>query len=167
MECIQRAAQRVAVAFAKPSQSRARTSADSAANNPCLALGVFSACIRPGAQQVHGHGRNDGARPHVGSQHRENHRFRQRHEQKFRHARKKKHRDEHDADTQSGNKRRYSDLLRAVQNGLHRFLTHRQIAVDIFDFHRGVIDQNAHGQRQSAQRHDVDGFAQRAEAQRR
>src|SRR5215472_8578464 len=39
------------------------------------------------AQQVHRQRRNDGSRPHIGSQHRETHRFRERHEQEFRHPR--------------------------------------------------------------------------------
>ena len=84
---------------------------------------------------------------------------------KLRHAGQKEHGHKHDADAQRGNERRHRDLLRAVQNGLHRFFAHRQVAIDVFNFHRGVIHQNAHRQRQSAQGHDVDGFAQRAEAQ--
>ena len=39
----------------------------------------------------------------------------------------------------------------------------RDVAVDVFDFDRGVVHQNADRQRQSAQRHDVDGLAQRAQ----
>ena len=38
-----------------------------------------------------------------------------------------------------------------------------QISLDVLDGHRGVVDQNADRQRQSAQRHDVDAFAQRAQ----
>ena len=44
------------------------------------------------------------------------------------------------------------------------FLALLQVALDVFDFHRGVVHQDAHGQRQAAQRHDVDGLAQRARA---
>ena len=38
-------------------------------------------------------------------------------------------------------------------------LVHVEIAVDVFDFDRGVIDQHADGEGQAAQRHDVDGVA--------
>jgi hypothetical protein len=38
-----------------------------------------------------------------------------------------------------------------------------QVALDILDRDRGVVHQNADRQRQAAQRHDVDGLAQRAE----
>ena len=34
-----------------------------------------------------------------------------------------------------------------------------KVALDVFDFHRRVIDQNADRERQAAQRHDVDGLA--------
>ena len=37
------------------------------------------------------------------------------------------------------------------------------VAVDVLDFHRGIIHQDSNRERQSAQRHDVDGFPQRAE----
>ena len=59
--------------------------------------------------------------------------------------------------------RGHGDLLRAVENRAHRLLALRQVAVDVFDFHCGVVHQDAHGQRQAAERHDVDGFAQRAQ----
>ena len=38
-----------------------------------------------------------------------------------------------------------------------------EIAVDVFDCHGCVIDQNTDGQRQSAQGHDIDGLVQRVE----
>ena len=38
-----------------------------------------------------------------------------------------------------------------------------KVAVDVFDFDGGVVHQDADGERQAAERHDVDGFAQRAE----
>ena len=42
-----------------------------------------------------------------------------------------------------------------------------QIAVDVLDVDGGVVHQNADGQRQPAQRHDVDGLAQRAQREQR
>ena len=38
------------------------------------------------------------------------------------------------------------------------------IPVDVLNFDRGVVHQNADRERQPAQRHDVDGLAQRAHA---
>ena len=40
----------------------------------------------------------------------------------------------------------------------------RKVALDVLDFDRGVVHQDADGERQSAKGHDVDGFAQRAQA---
>ena len=41
-----------------------------------------------------------------------------------------------------------------------------EIALDVLDGDGGVVHQDADGQRQAAQRHDVDGFVQRAQARR-
>ena len=56
------------------------------------------------------------------------------------------------------------DLLRAVENRPRQRLSHRQVAVDVLDFHRRVVHQNADRQRQAAQRHHVDGLAQQLRA---
>ena len=42
------------------------------------------------------------------------------------------------------------------------FLALIEIPVDVFDFHRRVVHQDSHRQRQAAQRHDVDGLVQRS-----
>ncbi len=42
-----------------------------------------------------------------------------------------------------------------------------QIAVDVLDLDRRIVHQNADGQRKAAQRHDVDGLAQRAQQDER
>ena len=76
---------------------------------------------------------------------------------------KKEHGHEHDADGERGDQGRHGNLLRAVQNGVHGLLALRQVAIDVLDFDGGVVDQNAHGQRQPAQRHDVDRFVQGAQ----
>ena len=41
-----------------------------------------------------------------------------------------------------------------------------EVIVDVLDRHRGVVDQDADGQRQAAQGHDVDRLAQRARGMR-
>ena len=61
------------------------------------------------------------------------------------------------------NQRRKGDLRRAVQNAGVQIFTLIEIAVDIFDGYGGVVHQDSHRQRQAAQRHDVDGFAQSAQ----
>ena len=79
----------------------------------------------------------------------------------------KKHRHKHDADGKRGDEGRNGNLRRAIQNGLLDLLAHLQIAIDVFNLDRGVVDQNADRQRQSTQRHDVDGLAQRAQHDQR
>ncbi len=162
---VQRRCQRVAVSAAKSLKGVLKRLLIAAEESHLLARVQVGLILVFRAQKIHRHRRHNCARPHVGSQHRENHRFGQRHEQIFRHARKKEHGQEHNADAQRRNERRYRNLLRAVQNRLHRLLAHRQVAVDVFDLHRRVVHQDAHGQGQPAQRHDVDCFAQRAQAQ--
>ena len=76
-------------------------------------------------------------------------------------SRQEHHRHEHDADAQRGDERRHGDLARAVQNRAHTALPMREVAMNVFDLHRGVVHQNADRERHTAQRHDIDGLAQR------
>ena len=89
----------------------------------------------------------------------------QRHEQILGNAREEKHGDEDDADAQSGYEGRNGYLLSAVENCLDGFLAHGEVAIDVLDFDGGVVDKDADRERQPAQGHDVDGFAERAQAQ--
>ena len=59
------------------------------------------------------------------------------------------------------------DLRGAVEDGLLDLLALLEIAVDVLDFDGGVVHQDADRQRQAAQRHDVDGLAQRAQHDQR
>ena len=95
------------------------------------------------------------------------HRLRHRHEKKLRNSGQKEHRHKHNADAQRRNERRHRDLLRAVEDGLLHLLAHGQIALDVFDLHRGIVDQDADRERQSSQGHDVDGLAERAQQNHR
>ena len=54
---------------------------------------------------------------------------------------------------------RNRDLLRAIENGLPHLLAHGQVALDVFDFHRRIVHQDADRERQTAERHDVDRLA--------
>ena len=67
--------------------------------------------------------------------------------------------------TDSGNQRRHGDLRRTIQDGLLDRLALFEIAIDVFDFHRGIVHQDADRERQAAEGHDVDGLAQRAQHQ--
>ena len=71
-----------------------------------------------------------------------------------------KHGNKNDADGKRRNKRRDRNLLRAVQNRPRQRLPHAQIAVNILDFDRCIIHQNADRQRKSAERHDIRRLAQ-------
>ena len=125
-------------------------------------LGSFRAMLVT-AHDEHDQGWDESSRQQITGQHGEAHGLRQRYEQKFCHARQEEHGHKHDADAERGDKRRHGDLLGAVEDGLLHLLAHGKVALDVFDFHRGIIDQDADGERQSAQGHDVDGLANRAQ----
>ena len=71
------------------------------------------------------------------------------------------HRDEHDADRQRRDERRPGDLHGPVEDRLPQRLAQAEVAVDVFDLHRRVVDQDADRQRQAAERHHVERVAQR------
>ena len=114
-------------------------------------------------QQVLGHGGHDSAGEQIAGQHGEHDRFGERHEKIARHAAEEKHGHEDDADGEGGNKGRGGDLRCAVEDGLLDFLAGLKVAVDVLDFHRCVVDQDADRQRQATQGHDVDGFVKDVE----
>ena len=89
----------------------------------------------------------------------ENNGFGERDEEILRNAGEKKHGDEHDADAQRRYECRHRDLLRSIKDRLHRLLAHRQVPVDVFDFHGRVVHKDSDRQRQPAQGHDVDRLA--------
>ena len=57
----------------------------------------------------------------------------------------------------------HGDLRGAVQNRANQRLPHREIAMRVLDLYRRIVDQDADGQRQSTQRHHVDGLAEQAQ----
>ncbi|OIQ72479.1 hypothetical protein GALL_458950 [mine drainage metagenome] len=71
-----------------------------------------------------------------------------------------KHRHEHDADAEQRHEGRHHDLLRAVQDRRADVLALLQVPVDVLDRHRGFVDENTNRERQAAERHDVEGFAE-------
>ena len=110
--------------------------------------------------QIIGHGRHQSPRQDERADQREHDGFGQRPEQVSRDAAKLEHRHEHDAEAEQGHKGRHDDLLRAVQDRRFDVLALLQVVVDVFDRHRSVVDQDADGERQTAERHDVDGLAE-------
>ena len=118
-------------------------------------------------QQVHGQRRHQRARQQVRGEHRENHRLRERHEEVAGGPAQQEHRQEHDADAERGDQRRHRDLLGAVQDGLPDRFAHVEVAVDVLDLHGGVVHQDADGECQPAERHDVDGLAEQAQRDHR
>ena len=55
-----------------------------------------------------------------------------------------------------GDERWEQDLIGGVDDRLLQRRTRREVRIDIFDHDGGVVDENADGQRQSAQGHDID-----------
>ncbi len=68
-------------------------------------------------------------------------------------------------DTKAGS----GDLCRTVQDDFVHVLVWFgfPVAVYVLDLHRGIIHEDSNCQRQTTQRHDVDGFAKRAEENNR
>ena len=59
------------------------------------------------------------------------------------------------------------DLPGAVENGGPTSLPCFEMRVDVFDGDRGVVDQDADGEREAAQRHHIDGLADRRQRDER
>ena len=97
------------------------------------------------AHDEHHHRRNQGSRQQVRREHGERHGFRQRDEEELRHSGKKEHRHKHDADAKRRYQRGNGNLLRAIENGLLHLLAHGEIALDIFNFYRRIVHQDADG----------------------
>src|SRR5260370_482469 len=57
----------------------------------------------------------------------------------------------------------YGDLRSAFQDGVALGVPFFEIPLDVFDRNRGVINKDSHGEGQSSEGHDVDGFSEEAE----
>ncbi len=86
------------------------------------------------------HRRHQRARQKIGGQHRQHHCQRHRSEEKLHCAFEKYHWDENNADGERRHEGRHGDLLRAIENRFGNRFAHGEIAMDIFDLHRRVID---------------------------
>ena len=114
-------------------------------------------------KQVMHHRRHQGSRQQVRRHHREDHRHRQRCEEILRGSSQQEHGYEHDADGQRGHERGHGDLRGPVQHGANERLPHGEVPMRVFNLDRRIVHENADGQRQSSERHHVDGLAQQAE----
>ena len=113
-----------------------------------------------GGKEIASHRRDQGPRQEVRGQHREHHRHGERPEERRRRSGQEEDRQEHDRDGQSRDERRRGDLRRSIHDRLQDLLPLGQVPVHVLDLHRRVIHQNAHGQREPAKRHHVEGLAQ-------
>ena len=110
-------------------------------------------------EQVHGHRRHQGPREHVGSEHGEDHCFRERNEQEPRDAAEEEHRHEDDTDAKRGDQGRDRNLRRALKDRMAKRLAFFEKTLDVFDGDGGIVHQDSDRQRQATERHGVDGFA--------
>src|ERR1035437_263558 len=115
------------------------------------------------SHDVHHEGGDERSRKEIRGQHGEDHGLGERHEEKFRHARQEKQGHEHDADANRGDEGGYGDLRRAIENRLLHLFALGKVALDVFDFHGGVIHKDPNCQRQTAQGHDVNRLPERTE----
>ena len=73
---------------------------------------------------------------------------------------RKKDRNKNDADTQGRHESREGNLSCTIANRVQRRLTFSQVTIDVFDRHRGVVDENANRQGEPAQGHDVERLSE-------
>ena len=76
-------------------------------------------------------------------------------------------RDEDDADGEGGDEGGCGDLLRAIEDGANERFALGHVAMRVFDFDGGVVDEDADGERQAAEGHDVDRLSERGEDRER
>ena len=66
-----------------------------------------------------------------------------------------KHRDPHNRDGQRGHERGQQDLIGRVDDRFLQRSARGEVGVDVFNHDRGIVDQNADGECQAPQGHDV------------
>ena len=60
-------------------------------------------------------------------------------------------------------KGRNGDLRCSVEHGADQRLAHGDVAMSVLDLDRGIVHQNADGERQATQCHHVDGLSEEAQ----
>ena len=120
------------------------------------------------AQQKMRHRRHQRVGQNVGGDHREDDRHRQRSEQIAGDPAERQQRHESDADAKQRDRRRRHDFLRAAgDGGQDVFAVLLHVTIDVLDGDRRVVDQNADRERQTAERHHVDGLAEQRQRDQR
>ena len=157
--------QKVAVALADMGKAALKVLLES--NQDVTVRAVMRPADGMRLEQIHRHGRHQGARQDERSDHGEHHAHRHRHEQEPRHALQGEHRHKDDADAEQRHESRLHDLARAVHDRGDDVLAMFQVPVDVLDRDGGVIHQNAHRQRQPAQCHDIQCLAHRPQPRQR
>ena len=112
------------------------------------------------AHEIMGHGRHQRARQQERADEREHDGLGQRPEQVAGDAAELEHRHEHDAQAKQRDEGRHDDLLRAVEDRRLDLFALLEVVVDVLDGDGAVVDQDADGERQAAERHDVDRLAE-------
>ncbi len=115
-----------------------------------------------GLEQIHGHGGHQRSGQDVGGKHGEDDGFGEGHEEIAGNAGEEEHGEKHDADGEGGDEGGHGDLRGAVEDGFAELVALFEIAIDIFDLDGGVVDEDADGEGETAEGHDVDGLADQA-----
>ena len=115
------------------------------------------------ADQKPDHDRGQRAREAIGGEHGEHDRHREWREQIACCTLQEKHRDKHATDGERRYQGRHGDSGRTLEHSLVERLPLLQQTMGIFDRDRAVVDKYADRQCQAAERHGVDGQAQRRE----
>ena len=103
--------------------------------------------------------RHERAREQERRDHREADRERQRHEERSRDAGHEERRHEDRDDRQHREQSRHDHFAAGVEHAARDRRAARQVRVDVLDRDRRFVDEDADGQRQAAERHDVDRLA--------
>ena len=111
--------------------------------------------------------RNQTARKQIRRDHREGDRERQRNEELLRDAGHEERRKKHGKNAQHREEARDCGLLGRLDDCACAGDAGPHLGVNVFDRDRGFVDENADGERQSAERHDVDRLAGGPESDQR
>src|ERR1700723_698867 len=117
-----------------------------------------------GLEEIHREGCHERAREDERGNHGEDYRFSQRHKKVMGDASEKEHRQKNHADAQRRDQKWSTDLLRTHQDGALEDLTLLKVALDIFNRDGRVVDEDAHRQREAAERHDVNRLSRGPES---
>src|ERR1700733_10073211 len=116
-----------------------------------------------GLQQVHGQGGHQRTGQDVRRDHGKDDCFRERDKEELGYPTEKEHGEKYDTDAHGRDQGRDCNLGGSLENPFVELRPLLQVTLDIFDSHRSVIDQDTDGEGEAAQRHDVDGLAQKTE----